>query len=340
MLNTQQPLVSIVMPVHNAAKYLKEAITSILHQTYTNIEFIIVNDGSTDCSEQIIKSMQDDRIKYHFFENQQGIVAALNLGFDLARGDFIARMDADDISLKNRLEKQVAKMLENPEIDILGTQCIGINGRSRPLPVLHDDIVWHTLNASPFIHPSIMFRADFIRKNNLRYEARFQYAEDLALWVACFSKTRLANLNKPLVKYRYHNGTHKKNIEAVAVLNTEIKKQLIKQLLPAISEEQQLTLARYLNRHVKHTYSIDWFKSVLSFFDEVLITTGSEARFKKELNKCIWFHLTACPKLYFKIKPELVAREWIKLGTVKAVWLLVKSLKLNLMKNDLLKGGR
>jgi glycosyltransferase involved in cell wall biosynthesis len=327
MLSTQQPLVSVVMPVHNAAKYLKEAIKSILYQTYTNFEFIIVNDGSTDSSEQIIKSIVDDRVKYHCFEKQQGIVAALNFGLGIAQGDFIARMDADDISLKHRLEKQVAMMLNNPEIGILGTQYIGINGRSRALPVLHDDIVWHTLNASPFVHPSVMFRADFVRKCNITYASNFQFAEDLAMWVACFSKTRLANLNEPLIKYRYHNGTHKKNLETVAALNTEIKQELIKQLLPGLSALQQLTLANYLNRHVKQAYSIDWFKQVLVFFDEVLLTSGNETRLKKELNKCVWFHLTAYPKLYFKLQPELSSRKWIKLGVVKTVWLWVKSIK-------------
>ncbi len=329
MLNTQQPLVSVLMPVHNAANYLNEAIKSILHQTYTNFEFIIVNDGSTDSSEQIIKSIKDERIKYHFLKEQQGIVAALNFGLGLAQGDFIARMDADDISLKHRLEKQVAMMLNNPEIGILGTQYIGINGRSRALPILHDDIVWHTLNASSFVHPSVMFRGDFVRKYKITYTSTFQFAEDLAMWVECFSKTRLANLNEPLIKYRYHNGTHKKNLETVALLNTEIKQELIKQLLPTLSLLQRLTLANYLNRHVKQAYSINWFKQLLVFFDEVLLASGNETRLKQELNKCVWFHLTACPKLYFKLQPELGSRKWIKLGVAKTIWLVVKNLKIN-----------
>jgi glycosyltransferase involved in cell wall biosynthesis len=326
MIEASHPLVSVVMPVHNGALYLSDAIKSILSQTYRHFEFIIINDGSSDDTESIVKSFNDSRIKYHVFTKQQGIVSALNYGLTLAKGDFIARMDADDISLKHRLAKQVDKLLNNADIAILGTQYIGINGRSRSLPVLHDDIIWHTLNASPFVHPSVMFRTSFIKLNNIKYNADYQFAEDLALWVECSSLTRMANLNERLIKYRYHNGTHKKNMEQVALLNTKIKIDLIQKLIPVLDAGDCFKLAVCLNRHLTHEYSLLWFKSTLAFFDELILKTRGEVRLQQALNKCVWFHLTAKPGLFLVLNKELKKRTWISIGIRKTMWLILKRL--------------
>ena len=102
-----KPLVSVLMAVYNGEKYLLEAIESILNQTYTNFEFLIINDGSTDSTEEIILSYSDQRIRYIKNEQNLKLIASLNKGLDLAKGKYIARMDADDISLPDRLEKQV-----------------------------------------------------------------------------------------------------------------------------------------------------------------------------------------------------------------------------------------
>lgn len=326
MLEASKPFVSVVMPVHNGALYLSDAIKSILSQTYSHFELIIINDGSSDESESIVKAFNDSRIKYHVFNQQQGIVSALNYGLTLAKGEYIARMDADDISLKHRLAKQVEMLLKNPDIAILGTQYIGINGRSRALPILHDDIIWHTLNASPFVHPSVMFRTSFIKLNQINYNVNYQFAEDLALWVECFSLTRMANLNERLIKYRYHNGTHQKNMEQVALLNTKIKTELIQKLIPVLQADDCLRLAICLNRHVTHDYSLLWFKNTLTFFDKIIFTTSGEMRLQEALNKCVWFHLTAKPGLFLELNKELKKRAWISIGIRKTIWLIIKRL--------------
>jgi hypothetical protein len=297
-----------------------------LSQTYRHVELIIVNDGSSDDTESMVKAFNDSRIKYHVFNQQQGIVSALNYGFTLAKGEFIARMDADDISLKHRLAKQVEMLLNNPDIAILGTQYIGINGRSRSLPILHDDIIWHTLNASPFVHPSVMFRASFIKLNHIKYNVDYQFAEDLALWVECFSLTRMANLNERLIKYRYHNGTHKKNMEQVAILNTKIKTELIQKLIPVLHAEDCSRLAICLNRHITHEHDLLWFKSTLAFFDKVILKTNGEMRLQQALNNCVWFHLTAKPGLFIALNKELNKRAWISIGIRKTMWLILKRL--------------
>jgi glycosyltransferase involved in cell wall biosynthesis len=327
MSTSVKPMVSVVMPVYNAEKYLAEVITSVLNQTFTNFEFIIINDGSNDKSEAIINSYTDTRISYHKFDQQQGIVAALNYGLQLAKGDFVARMDADDVCFENRFEVQVNYLLSNPDVGVLGTQYKGINGKSRSMPIIHDEIVWYLLNASPFVHPSVMFRADFLRSNRIMYDKQFEFAEDLNLWVEHINSTKYANTHNTLIKYRYHNGTHKRNLSRVGELNTQIKIKLIKQLLPELDTDKSSRFAQALNRHIKQNYDLNWFISTLSFFDELVLLTNNKQQLIKELNRCLWFHLTACPSLYLKIRNKLNSYAWVKLSTTQKIWLLLKSVK-------------
>lgn len=322
-----KPLVSVVMPVHNAERYLADAITSVLNQTYKYFEFIIINDGSNDQSETIIKRFDDSRISYHKFEQQQGIVAALNLGLQVAKGDFVARMDADDLCYKNRLQVQVNYMLAHPDVGVLGTQYQGIHGKSRTLPKEHHQLVWYLLNASPFVHPSVMFRADFLRSNRIMYDKQFEFAEDLNLWVEHINSTKYANTHDTLIKYRYHNGTHKSNLSRVGELNTQIKIKLIKQLLPELDEEKSVHFAQVLNRHIEHDYAVSWFVSTLRFFDELVCFTNNNQQLITELNRCMWFHLTACPRVYFKLVNQLKGYQWVTLSFAQKMWLCIKSFK-------------
>mgnify|MGYP000187395019 CR=1 FL=1 len=181
MLGTisQQPLVSVVMPVYNAERFVADALQSILNQTYTKFEFIIIDDGSKDESLAIIKKYADPRIKLIALTRNQGIVNALNTGLQTAQGKYIARMDADDVSLPNRLAMQVAFMENNAEVGLLGTQHFGINGKARLFPTNHNSLVWYMLNACPFVHPSVMLRVDVLKQHQLRYDKAFEFAEDL-----------------------------------------------------------------------------------------------------------------------------------------------------------------
>jgi glycosyltransferase involved in cell wall biosynthesis len=327
MKQPTNPLVSVVMPAYNAEKYIAEAIKSILNQTYTNFEFIIVNDGSNDGSEAIIKQFADTRILYHKFEHQQGIVAALNYGLQLAKGDFVARMDADDVCFKNRLEVQVNYLLLHADVGVLGTQYKGINGKSRPMPKEHHQIVWYLLNASPFVHPSVMFRAQFLRNNHMLYDNQYEFAEDLNLWAENINTTKYANTSEKLIQYRYHTGTHKSNLSRVGELNTQIKTKQIKQLLPELDSEKRARFAHILNRHIKHNYDVNWFKSTLTFFNELVLITNNNQQLITELNRCLWFHLTACSNLYIKLINQLASCTWFKINYTQKAWLLFKSIK-------------
>ncbi|MFT5919102.1 MAG: glycosyltransferase involved in cell wall biosynthesis, partial [Granulosicoccus sp.] len=118
------PLVTVLLPVYNAEKFLEQAIRSVLDQTFTEFEFLIINDGSTDRSEEIIVSFNDSRIRYIKNETNLKLIKTLNKGIEFASGKYIARMDADDISLPTRFEQQVALLEKQPEIGVCGTNCI------------------------------------------------------------------------------------------------------------------------------------------------------------------------------------------------------------------------
>ena len=157
--NAPHPLVTVLMAVYNGEKYLREAIESILDQTYTNFEFLIINDGSSDRTEEIILSYNDKRIRYIKNEQNLKLIASLNKGLDLAKGEFIARMDADDISLPERLEKQINFLEKHPEIGLLGSwvRTLGLtNNRNIIFKQGHNTIRIQLLFNNFFHHPSVV----------------------------------------------------------------------------------------------------------------------------------------------------------------------------------------
>lgn len=203
----KKPFVSVVMSVYNGEKYLDESIESILNQSYAYFEFIIIDDGSTDKSLSIIKRYKehDDRIILISRENR-GLIASLNEGIYRAKGKYIARMDADDVSFSNRFEKQVAFMEHNPDIGVCGTAVIGFDEseKNRPWILSSNDKTLRTelLFSSSLAHPSVMMRRELIMKYNLFYDEDFKHAEDFELWTRMIDFTKLANLQVPLLKYR------------------------------------------------------------------------------------------------------------------------------------------
>ena len=201
------PKVTVLMPVYNGEKYLREAIDSILNQTFTDFEFLIINDGSTDSSVEIINSYDDSRIRLIHNEKNLKLVASLNKGMDLARGKYIARMDCDDISLPDRIEKQVIFMDENPDIVVTGTwvENIDINGDFINIvkPPVGGDMESLYWRPSPLIHPSVMMQKNIIEK--YKYDLAFMHAEDYELWLRISKKYKIDNIPEVLLKYRIHN---------------------------------------------------------------------------------------------------------------------------------------
>lgn len=203
---TNKPLVSVVMPVYNGELYLENAINSVLNQTFANFEFIIINDGSKDNSEEIILNYTDSRIKYYKQENQ-GIGAALRFGCTHAKGKYIARMDADDICMVNRFEYQVGFLEKNKSYVLVSSAVIYIDengttlGRSYPYSsnIAIKNVLKHD---SPICHPAVMMRKEAYDSAGGYLD--LQPLEDWFLWTRIFLFGRLKNITTPLLKYRIH----------------------------------------------------------------------------------------------------------------------------------------
>lgn len=199
------PKVTVLMPVYNGEKYLREAIDSILNQTFTDFEFLIINDGSTDASVDIINSYDDPRIRLLHNKQNLKLIATLNKGLALANGTYIARMDCDDISLPTRLEKQVEFMDENEHIGLCGTwiQFMGErNGVIGKYPNLNQELKVRILFSNCFAHPSVIIRKNFFDIYNLKYDENYLHVEDYALWIKCCQFFAVANIEEVLLRYR------------------------------------------------------------------------------------------------------------------------------------------
>lgn len=231
------PLVSVVMPTYNSEIFLKEALESILNQTFKDFEFIIVADKSIDASGAILDSFleKDGRIKV-IDQERIGLIAALNSGCRIAKGKYIARMDADDLSLPRRLEKQVQYLERHPEIGVLGTGIRYIDEMGRLGKTLHNptnpNIVKFYLHLENcIVHPSVMMRRDVIEQLGF-YNPEAKYAEDYDLWARASSITQIANLHEVLLKYRiWVGGISSHNSLLRDQRNARIRQSMINELL-------------------------------------------------------------------------------------------------------------
>lgn len=229
-----QPKVSVILPVYNAQKYLREAIDSILNQTFKDFEFIIINDGSRDSSPEIIKSYSDERIRYYDNDGNKGLIYTLNRGIDLAKGEYIARMDADDISMPTRFEKQVAYMDSHPDCIVCGTDTQSFyNDKIKdfiikllPSHYKYDDctIKKYLLISACFAHPTVFIRTKTLIDNNIRYKEEYKHAEDYKLWIDLCDYGNFHNLHEKLLKYRITPTQITKNRETVVELKSTAKK--------------------------------------------------------------------------------------------------------------------
>ncbi len=214
-------LVTVFMTCYNGSPFVAEAITSVLNQTFTDFEFIIIDDGSTDDSWAIIQSFSDPRIKARQNEKNLGLVKSRNIGLELAAGDYLAILDADDISVPERLEKQVAFMLANPAVDICGSDIIKFGTAPfkphQRLPASHNDIWAGLIFINYLAHSSIMLRMDKFRQHQIRYNSLYPYAEDYGLWVEASQYCMMANINEKLVYYRVHQTNVSKKFEKALI---------------------------------------------------------------------------------------------------------------------------
>lgn len=203
-----KPLVSILLPVYNSAPFLADCLSSIQKQTYSNWELIIINDGSTDNTRQILESFAaDSRIRIYSRKSNSGIAASLNQAVSLAKGQFLARMDADDVMYPHRLSRQVRYLLSHPDAVVIGGQCRLIDTQNKSLgkktfPLDHRSIYQLAFLRSPLQHPAIMINRLLVPAQFTWYQSSRVPAEDLDLYFRLFRFGLAANLPQTVIKYR------------------------------------------------------------------------------------------------------------------------------------------
>ena len=181
------PLVSVLLSVHNDARFLAVAIESVLRQTVDDLELIVVDDGSTDETPAVLSAVQDSRLRLLRNEQQLGLAASLNRGLDEAQGRYVARLDADDVALPQRLESQLARIAATPSVAAVGTAVLDLDETGR-VGTLHRNptgtraVRWLTLFGSPFFHPTVLVDRELLDGHGLRYDAAYLESEDYELW--------------------------------------------------------------------------------------------------------------------------------------------------------------
>lgn len=281
------PQISIIMPAYNAEKYVAEAINSILAQTFTDFEFIIINDASADSTKNIIESFQDPRIKLINNEQNQGVAKSLNIGISAAKGKYIARMDADDISLPQRFQTQFDFMEQNPDIDICGSwaKTFGAEEKSIKFPEKHVDIKDSSFFSCAMVHPTVMFKKDL----NLQYFSDFTRAEDYDLWCRKIDSWKFANISKVLLFYRTHSCQVGKAHRAEQNNDTnDIRVRNLKKINVKLSDKEQQVYCDILSDPFV-PQNIDEVVFAINVFEKISVA-GKNFGYGKKFQELIKFY--------------------------------------------------
>lgn len=298
------------MPVYNGEKYLREAVESILGQTFTDFEFIIVDDGSTDTTPTILEeyASKDHRITILTNEHNSGICVTLNRGLDAAQGEYIARMDADDISLPTRLEKQIAFMDKHLEVGALGTSlevfAEGFAPYQFPMQTnprqCRADMLFNTCMA----HPSVVIRKCVLTEHGLNYDDHFRGVEDYHLWWRISQRADVCNLAEPLLRYRKHPQQITANRgDAFQLLNHEFLEIRLQDLEVTISPEEQNAILDYC---LNQNYSIgSWYRLVKALSS--LLRQHPSKEIRLVASKAISYRIDLTPEVKDRWRYDAIA---------------------------------
>ena len=236
------PIVSIVMPVYKTAPYLREAVDSILSQTFTDFELIVLDDCSPDNAEEILDNYTDPRIVRYKGEKNAGLSNVLNVGIGMARGKYIARMDSDDLSMPERLQIQVDYLEAHPDIDLVsvGMQLFGAKEEVWLREQDPEKVKIIALFHSPILHASSVWRKDSFEKHGLRFRQEMVPAEDYDLWTRALVKgLRLVNLRQVLYKYRIHPEQATTQTDKTTSKSRMVQQNYLASTLPSLSEKRR-----------------------------------------------------------------------------------------------------
>lgn len=236
------PVVSILMPVYKTAPYLREAMDSILSQTFTDFELIILNDCSPDNADEILDTYTDSRIVRYKGEKNVGLSNILNVGIRMARGKYIARMDSDDLSMPDRLQIQVDYLDTHPGIDLVsvGMQLFGAKEEKWIRERNPDKVAIEALFHSPILHASSMWRRERFEENDLRFRQEMVPSEDYDLWTRAMVKgLRLVNLPLVLYRYRIHLAQATTRTDLTAEKDRIVQQNYLRETLPILSKKNR-----------------------------------------------------------------------------------------------------
>lgn len=261
------PVVSILMPVYKTAPYLREAVESILSQSFTDFELVVLNDCSPDDAEEILDTYTDPRIVRYKGEKNVGLSNILNVGIGMARGQYIARMDSDDLSLPDRLRIQVDYLESHPDIDLVsaGMKLFGAKEEIWMREQNPEKVKIEALFHSPILHASSMWRRVRFEDNGLRFRQEMVPSEDYDLWTRALVKgLKLANLRQVLYKYRIHPAQATTRTDLTAEKDRLVQQRFLQDTLPSLSEKNREGFPNKL-------WPVFWANIGQGFFNRILL---------------------------------------------------------------------
>lgn len=293
------PLVTVFIPVYNAEKYIRESLESIINQTYENLEILIVDDGSTDRTVNIIQSFNDSRIRLLRNAENKGIPYTRNRGLKEANGKYLAIMDADDISYTNRIERQVQFMEENPDVDVVASYYKIIGGRFnktfRPKYIKKEELKVDLLFANPIGNPTSLIRMDTIKKHDLLYNEKYFVAQDYGMWIEISKIGNLIILPEVLLKYRFgHENISKKSVEKKRKERKRIIDSIHKNILDYyqfhLNDEELETFNNFFSESPETTVNSHVLRNLPGVICKLIERNRENSIFNNELFNRIMFY--------------------------------------------------
>lgn len=334
----RKPLVSVLMPVYNAAAHIAEALTSLLRQDYSELEIIIVDDACSDHTMEIVDRLKDRRVRILTNDQNMGLAASLNKAIRSAAGDYLARMDADDIAHPSRISRQVAFLSENPQVDVLGTamQYFGASRYLNYFPETHAACKAQLLFNVCFGHPSVMIRKRvFDDDHNLYNPELRQYSEEYDLWCRLVDRFSFYNLQEVLLYYRTYAGQVKKEALGKRLINaqrirTNFLLTHLGKLEPqyiALHNEVTLMQRRLSGAELREVNN--WFNKIISINQQ--IGSFQQNALQDQLARCFfeicyhntrlgqsgfWYYYNSDWRKFY----HLPARQWLKFAFKQFIW--------------------
>lgn len=262
-------LVSIIIPLYNREEYIREAIDSLLLQTYENIEIIVVDDCSTDSGVSIVEAYGDKRIKLIKNKENRGISYTRSRGFDIAKGEYIALLDSDDIAMPNRIATQVSYLSDNPLVGVVGSNRVEFSDKE-DIRISKHQLNWEVLKVAllfdmPMTNPSLMMRREVMEE--FSYNSKYIVAEDYEFLYRVSKKWRVENIEEPLIRYRIHNNQITKNHDDSSYLK-DIKTRIFAELDIEIEDELKDIYYRGINLDLEQAEVEEFSKIIIKILEQ------------------------------------------------------------------------